>query len=306
MRRQKYQQIRNASEVEQCSVHGVIETQVRKLSERWLRFLRFVVVSALQDFIRTFKRLTIGSPRTPGDVFFECNILRGKWRITQSMLRGEGAGSQAFLTMNAIAFARASGLEYVHTPFLKIAHSGREAEWEALFNFGEGEARGVDAVGFTDQLGTTRLNERNFLERLTPEFRRKYYRGAEPRKNPIVVIAIHIRAGDVAPGHYMWSDPKTVLGALEKALTIAGSQSVVKIFSQGAPSNFADIDRNTGAEWYLDADPLWTMRELIEADVLVMAKSRFSYVAGILSDGVKIYQPYEEAPPLREWHIYQD
>jgi hypothetical protein len=219
---------------------------------------------------------------------------------------GEGAGSQAFMAMNAIAFARASGLEYVHTPFVKIAHSGREPEWEAFFNLGEGEAWGLDAVDFADQLGTTRLNERDFMVRLTPEFRRKYYRGAKPKTNPVPAIAIHIRRGDVGPEHYMWSDPNRVLGALEKALTIVGGKSVVKIFSQGSRSDFPELDQNICAEWYLDADPLWTMAELIEADVLVMAKSRFSYVAGVLSDGVKIYQPYPESPPLRDWLIFQD
>jgi hypothetical protein len=46
--------------------------------------------------------------------------------------------------MNAISFARACGLTYVHTPFKVIAHADRPMEewvagWETLFNLGDGE-----------------------------------------------------------------------------------------------------------------------------------------------------------------------
>ena len=46
------------------------------------------------------------------------------------------------------------------------------------------------------------------------------------------------------------------------------------------------------------------MRELIEADILVMAKSFFSYVAAIISDGIKLYEPFD-SPPLKGWLVRQ-
>jgi hypothetical protein len=41
---------------------------------------------------------------------------------------------------------------------------------------------------------------------------------------------------------------------------------------------------------------LATFRELVEADVLIMSKSSFSYVAAILNDGVKVYDRYAQSP----------
>jgi hypothetical protein len=39
-----------------------------------------------------------------------------------------------------------------------------------------------------------------------------------------------------------------------------------------------------------------TFRELVAADVLVMSKSSFSYVAAILNEGTVIYDRYARAP----------
>ena len=33
------------------------------------------------------------------------------------------------------------------------------------------------------------------------------------------------------------------------------------------------------------------MQELVETDVLIVAKSNFSYYAGLMSDGIKIFEP---------------
>ncbi len=33
------------------------------------------------------------------------------------------------------------------------------------------------------------------------------------------------------------------------------------------------------------------MQELIEADILIIAKGCFSYCAGLISDGIKIFEP---------------
>ncbi len=44
---------------------------------------------------------------------------------------------------------------------------------------------------------------------------------------------------------------------------------------------------------------MWTttFRDLVEADVLVMAKGAFSYVAGMLSEGIKLFEPNYRALP---------
>lgn len=58
-----------------------------------------------------------------------------------------------------------------------------------------------------------------------------------------------------------------------------------------------------GTEPIQDIDAIRAMRELIEADVLIMSKSSFSYCAGCLSDGIKIYEQAEGQLPLDSWLV---
>jgi hypothetical protein len=42
------------------------------------------------------------------------------------------------------------------------------------------------------------------------------------------------------------------------------------------------------------------MMELIEADILLMAKGCFSYYAALISDGIKIFEPWEDSNPIMD------
>jgi hypothetical protein len=69
-------------------------------------------------------------------------------------------------------------------------------------------------------------------------------------------------------------------------------------------ADFAELTL-PGMEFFLDVDAVWTMQELIEADILIGAKSSFSYCAALISDGVKIL---EHVPgyflPGWEWRFF--
>jgi hypothetical protein len=62
------------------------------------------------------------------------------------------------------------------------------------------------------------------------------------------------------------------------------------IYSQGDVADFAEFSR-LGAELFLDVDAVWTMQELIEADILIVAKGCYSYYAALISDGIRILEP---------------
>ena len=53
---------------------------------------------------------------------------------------------------------------------------------------------------------------------------------------------------------------------------------------------FADLAA-LGAELRLDEPALDTHRALVEADILVMSKGAFSYTAGVLHEGITLYDP---------------
>jgi|HubBroStandDraft_6_1064221.scaffolds.fasta_scaffold213362_1 hypothetical protein len=236
--------------------------------------------------------------------------LRTISKITCTGLRGEGAGSQALMVMNAINFARVFGLTYVHSPFTIIQHAERPMEewvaaWEALFNLGSGEAvcdiYRLDAVNFSynfndlDRCFGWRSRGDELAHRfkaIIPEFKRKYWLNKSPRRTEQVTVAVHVRRGDEAvpdnPDYY--TSNESILRTIISVKSFFDTHHVkyrICVYSQGNRADFEEFSL-PGVEFFLDIDAVWTIQELIEADVLIMAKGCFSYCAGIISDGIKI------------------
>lgn len=241
------------------------------------------------------------------------------WALTSAIdNEKEGAGAQAFHIVSAIGFARAAGFTYLHSPFKKIAHADRPmqewaAAWESLFNLGagevpyEGQTRGVihqdfrpcayDMWSVFDLCFGWRGRDEDFRLRLMdlmPEFRRKYYVNKSPRTTDEVTVALHVRRGDVTQQHaaYKYTATESVLRiarAIKASLDAHAVPSSIRVYSQGAPEDFAELSQ-LGAELVLDADPIWTFQQLVEADILVAAKSCYSHYAGFMSDGIKLFE----------------
>jgi hypothetical protein len=255
------------------------------------------------------------------------------WAITCAIdNENEGAGAQAFHLVSAISYARATGLTYLHSPFIRIAHADRPMEewvaaWESVFNLGAGEPpydgrdRGVIHQNFRpcaydmwrvfDLCFGWKDRQEEFRQRmmaLVPEFRRKYYVNKSPRTNDEVTVAVHIRRGDVTQVHaaYKYTTTECVLriaSAIKDTLDAHAAPGSIRIYSQGAPEDFAELS-SLGAELVLNADPIWTFQELVEADILVAAKSCYSHYAGFMSDGIKIYEGswhWALAPCTDDW-----
>jgi hypothetical protein len=132
-----------------------------------------------------------------------------------------------------------------------------------------------------------------------PEFRRKYYRDSSPVGNRIISIAIHLRRGDITPAHRQRFTPNALVlettGRVRALLEKHGQEYAISLYALGAPGDFAEF-RDSGVELFLNVDAVWTMRQLIEADVLIMSRSSFSYVAALISDGLKLYEPFWHSP----------
>lgn len=224
----------------------------------------------------------------------------------------EGAGSQVLRILTAMEFARTHGLTYLHAPFRMIGHADRPmaewvAAWDRHLNLGLGEQHlpgGGDHVinfdllysfGMFPLLGAA---QPVLSEALIADFRRKYWhdkpvpgQGSRPTE-----ICVHLRRGDVNPHDYpdMWADNAAVaetLRIIRARLDGAGRDYRIRIFSEGDAAQFAEFaDERT--QFHLDADPIWTLQQLAGADILVKAKSCFSYVAGLLSHGIVIGEPF--------------
>jgi hypothetical protein len=243
-------------------------------------------------------------------------------KITCIASTGEGAGSQALMTMRAIHFARTFGLTYLHTPFAEIHHADRPmdvwaAAWEAHFNLGAGE---IETDGDSDSGEVVNYaftfpmlnalfgvdgSEPAFDDATIREFRRRYYVDKSPRLNEVLSICVHARRRNPGDSH---SEDSTdlprlarTLARLRAVLDARGGIYTLRLFSQGQVEEFRGLGiPETGL--FLDADPLWSMREMIEADVLVTTLGTFSYVAGLLCDGIVLGNA--SAAPARGWIAY--
>lgn len=225
----------------------------------------------------------------------------------------EGGCSQALSMILARALAAALGLPYAHSPFRDVAHADRpmaewEQAWERLFNLGDGAPAAsamsgpvLDVVGLfaSDAYGPW------LLRRLSPwvaaqrdDLRARYAGGRAIRPEragdgparQALTVAIHVRRGDVSPrAHaHMWTDPEIVAQSARQVREVLGRRGIacrLVLVTQGKAGELAGLIGGD-VEVLADGDPMASFDVLAGADVLVMAKSSFSYVAALLSRGV--------------------
>jgi hypothetical protein len=241
--------------------------------------------------------------------------LRPIRKITCTGYRREGSASQALMIMNAINFARSSGLTYVHTPFTLINHAERPmqdwaAAWETVFNLGDGEVAcdvgKREVVDYCYNHPTLELcfgwrGRRGELadrfKATIPDFKRKYYRNQSPRITDEVTVAIHIRRGDVTADRNKrrFTSTDKILRTTNAVRSILNARKIkyrIDVYSNGNRTELAEFSLlGAGIFANPNVDATWTMRELIEADILIMAKSSFSNYAALMSDGIRIFEP---------------
>ena len=251
--------------------------------------------------------------------------------------RTDGAGAQAHAIMAALAFSRLTGIQYRHSPFSSVSHSEGDPAawanaWENFFGLGCGEAAlssDDKLVPLEEYLADPSLQQRpcivtarrydQFVERSSNGYdgvvgtlRERYRRqdksmlarhGREGRLN----IAVHVRRGDVTGARRhgnrkRFTEDAHVCGTIQDILGALGdARPTINLYSEGDAADFSRF-ADLGATLHLGTSPFEALHNCVIADILVMAKSSFSYVAAMLSEGVKIYEPFWH-PPLNGWLI---
>ncbi len=244
-----------------------------------------------------------------------------------------GAGAPAPAAMSAMCLAKAFGLEYVHRPFATVEHTeGPMSEWvrqcEEHFNLGAGARplAACDPVVPLDELlmapekwpQTAIIAAPHYLhfcnqaplawERIRPLLRERFWQNKERHPARAFTIAMHVRRGDVTADNRArrsFTPNAAFIRTLESILEAVSARVAddvrIELFSQGDPAVFEDFAR-LGCALRLDEPALTTHRALVEADILITSKGAFSYTAGVLSEGITLYDP-QKYRPLRDWIV---
>lgn len=260
-------------------------------------------------------------------------FLRPKDSFITCRDRNDGGGAQISARISTMILARLKGMTYAHTPVSDVAHRPEgmpEAEWarewEEFFNLGAGELQAADlnyplrAVAKPHRFWPRSrcLHVVPHSHRLTnhhpeawaaisPALREKYHLTPKPDlpgfDDGRVQIAVHLRRGDVAStGEFaQWFTPdEVIVKRLEQVLELTGKERAsVRLFSEGKPEDFAAFI-DLGATLHLDEDVFTTFHQLVSSDVLIMAKSTFSYLSAIIGGQICLYEPFWH-PKLPGW-----
>jgi hypothetical protein len=216
----------------------------------------------------------------------------------------EGLGIRVLQTMSAILYARLRGMTYAHTPFAGIGHGVSNGEAERFFGLGTGEVQVSQVAEQVKRIAWINTNPK-YWSPMLPFFKDKYrlFKKACRYDPARVSVAIHVRRGDVTPrksrGRYT---PNEAVRYVQQQIASLGLPFDFHLFSQGKPEDFREFE---GVTLHLDEDVLDTFHHLVEADILVMARSAFSCVAGFLSDGARLCEPFFY-PALDDWLVMRE
>lgn len=158
------------------------------------------------------------------------------------------------------------------------------------------------------------------MENAAPYFRELYCSSAKGERSwqcepfgpgSCLNIAVHIRRGDVTPDRHDVADRYTsndvyvtALTRLSQLCVELGVVPTFDIFSQGTKDDFAVFDSFKPA-LFLNHCAMDTFSRLTQADVLLTARSSFSFVAGVLNPNVVLFGERQDGP-LPSWISIND
>jgi hypothetical protein len=299
-----------------------------------LRYLCYVT------FVYLKKILGLGTQRHRKFYVWKLMRLIQTGRLRRDQLRicsegkNDGVGAQALAKFSAMCMAEGCGIPYVQRPFLTLAHEEIPIdEWISVWE----NLLGMDCMSSSasqDDFAVIRLEEfvsnpklwnqkvmissnhfHAFCE-LAPQFgetvgrklQEHYHHGLPANHDTeLTNICVHVRRGDVRIGDAETQHRYTanhqiikIIKQINYAVSKAGKLARVKVFSNGEDSDFDDFKQLPNVELNLGISAIDTFKQLVNADVLVSARSDFSHLAAIYCRGIVICDPRHRTP-LPKW-----
>tara|TARA_R110001599_G_scaffold223238_4_gene422428 strand:- start:206 stop:2104 length:1899 start_codon:yes stop_codon:yes gene_type:complete len=237
----------------------------------------------------------------------------------------DGFGSQLQAIFSLIAYCYYKGYTYVHTPMYAMHHNDEHIRdfpnyMNSFINI-EHKFSTVNQLSNFDNSIVHKQKEGPFVHgSLHPEyfyndhvlnlFREMYFSKDKPHINyneSFKNIALHIRRGDVNIIKYpsRFISNQEYIELLKK---IDLENSTIHVFSEGTERDFQDIAvafPDVKVVMHINENIQLTFHHLVMSDVLILAKSSFSYCAGLINKNIKIANLITNwwHKPLRSWKV---
>jgi len=240
--------------------------------------------------------------------------------------KNDGGGAQVQAIVSVAAFAKYFGARFVHTPLSSIEHCPQGvtmeefcSSWEKVvgrFGFSRADTDEFerydsqkfmfDFLMLRTKRKSIRLEHAHFLTDNQPEIYELTGLAASSRAidtGQNKKIYAHVRRGDVeskGPTSFRFTSDENLSSYIKTVRSKFPNDSEVFIVTEKPDPVF--VQKFSDCTIVTEEDPIKAIFLLASADVLIMGKSSFSYVAALLSKGHVFYEPYWHRP-LPSWFI---
>lgn len=209
-----------------------------------------------------------------------------EWTIC---IEANGFGAMYQSIMLGLGFCRKNGFIYAHTPFRQIHHGVSPQEGNIFCGFFDKyplATSKTNKIEYNDKLWGADPDE-YLTEEVINELRVNYQSTHKPLIEPSNdYICIHIRRGDISKDLHpnRWDSLYKYLNYISWIKTYYPDLPII-ILSQGTPQDFEILTKtHEEIQLKLNGMPLVDFNFMVQAKVLVIARSSYSYTAGILNE----------------------
>ena len=235
--------------------------------------------------------------------------------------RVDGFGSQFQTLLHIIYYSSVNNAEYIHIPIQTIEHNYLNdpqyvktlEEFMCVKMFKS--IHDIDTSCISNVRNITSAECRNYFEKDVNRamshislvtYKSTFWNNINENhyNNNKFNISFHIRRGDVQPDYNggRYTSNEFYLTQMRYLSEKYKDRDILfHIYSEGLEGEF-ECFKMPNTVLHLNEDVKTTFIGLITSDVLVQSKSSFSYVAGLLSNGIVYYIPFWH-PPLSSWII---
>jgi len=248
----------------------------------------------------------------------------------------DGPGALANSQASVLLFARSQGLTYLHQPMRGVGHNDRGAPdwdegWDRFFAIGHGEvplsevrrpaSRTISIPDPTNatlipgttyeavschRFSSTVPDRYNLVRRaLREKFCLANGLPVDLPRGDVLSVVVHVRRGDVTPSLVQRYTPTELvarhLAKVIEAVEACGLECSVRAYSEDEPENLTPLS-DLGAELHLRESPREAYEAMVQADVLLTARSSFSRLAGLIGRGIVLHEANYTAAPS-DWIV---